>query len=183
MGLASLTSTTHLATNAREEIAVTEFVASVRRVLNPNGHVLLKTILPTLGEVLWWQQMEFECPLISPQATLEKMFFKHGLSLRYGQRDYGSYLAVKWRTTSDPLRQAFTWLIDFPMMLAYYLLAPKRRLTIDQSLQHKMVTQVWEKTGVAADRRAGAYTNYEIGTGNQSMHFELEYNGYLRRKG
>jgi len=68
-------------------------------------------------------------------------------------------------------------------MLGYYLLAATRRVTIDQSLQHKMLTQVWEKTDAPGDRPSAAYKNYRIGEDNQSIHFESKYNGYLKRQG
>ena len=35
-----------------------DFVRRLSRLLNPDGIVLIESILPTYGEVFWWQQME-----------------------------------------------------------------------------------------------------------------------------
>ena len=119
------------------------FIQSLRKILNPEGYVLLETILPTLGEVFWWQQMEYKFPFIYSQETLEKYFYKFGFSLKYGDRAYGSYTSIKRRGTKTLARKIFTWLIDYPMVLAYYYMAPKRKIPIDHKLHHKMLTQIW----------------------------------------
>jgi 2-polyprenyl-3-methyl-5-hydroxy-6-metoxy-1,4-benzoquinol methylase len=158
-----------------------EFVASLRAVLNSDGHVLVETIMPTLGDVLWWQQMEYKFPIIYSQETIEKYFYKHGFSLMVGYRDYGSYTAIKGRATQGVLQKGYTWLIDYPMVLLYYLFARKGRVAVDQRLNHKMLTQIWKKTDLAENVQSQPYRNYEAGPANQSTHFAYTYNGYLRK--
>ena len=41
-----------------------EFVSNLSDLLNPGGIVLIESIIPTLGEVFWWQQLEYKFPLI-----------------------------------------------------------------------------------------------------------------------
>jgi 2-polyprenyl-3-methyl-5-hydroxy-6-metoxy-1,4-benzoquinol methylase len=158
-----------------------EFVASLSSILNPNGHVLVETIMPTLGDVLWWQQMEYKFPIIYSQETIEKYFYKHGFSFLTGYRDYGSYTAIKGRATKGVLQKGYTWLIDYPMVLLYYLFARKDRVAIDQSLHHKMLTQIWKRTGHRQSVGGQPYRNYEAGPANQSTHFAYTYNGYLKK--
>lgn len=158
-----------------------EFVASLRTILSSDGHVLVETITPTLGEVLWWQQMEYKFPIIYSQETIEKYFYKHGFSLMAGYRDYGSYTAIKGRATKGLLQKGYTWLIDYPMVLFYYLFAPRGRVAIDQRLHHKMLTQIWKKTDLAENVQEQPYRNYDAGSANQSTHFSYRYNGYIRK--
>ncbi len=158
-----------------------EFVASLRAILNRGGHVLVETIMPTLGDVLWWQQMEYKFPIIYSQETIEKYFYKHGFSLIAGYRDYGSYTAIKGRSTQGLLQKGFTWLIDYPMVLLYYLFARKGRVAIDQGLHHKMLTQIWKKTDSAENVQEQPYRNYDAGEANRSTHFSYRYNGYIRK--
>jgi 2-polyprenyl-3-methyl-5-hydroxy-6-metoxy-1,4-benzoquinol methylase len=158
-----------------------EFVCALSAVLNPDGYVLIETILPTLGEVLWWQQMEYKFPFIYSQETIEKNFYKHGFSLEYGQRDYGSYIGVKSRSTKGFMQKAYTWLLDYPMMLLYYIAAKKGKVAVDQSLQHKMLTQIWKKTDLFSSFPEKPYKNYMASDENQSIHFAYKYNGYLKK--
>ena len=51
-----------------------EFVDSLSLVLNENGHVLIETIIPTMGEILWWQQLEYKFPRIYSQNYIENVF-------------------------------------------------------------------------------------------------------------
>lgn len=157
------------------------FVASLRAILKPGGHVLVETIMPTLGEVFWWQQMEYKFPIIYSQETLEKYFYKHGFSLMAGYRDYGSYTDVRGRETHGMLQKGYTWLLDYPMVRGYNLLARTGRVAIDQRLHKKMLTQVWRVSNAAEQVQAQPYRNYEIGDENQSTHFAQPYNGYLRK--
>ncbi|MBI5330956.1 MAG: class I SAM-dependent methyltransferase [Betaproteobacteria bacterium] len=157
------------------------FIASVGKILKPGGHILIETILPTLGEVFWWQQMEYKFPTIYAQETIEKYFYKNGFSLAYGYREYGSYIGIKQRCTKTISRKLFTWLIDYPMTLAYYALARKSRIPIDQKLHHKMLTQIWKKTEAAQNVQEKPYINYHAGESTKSTHFEYTYNGYLKR--
>lgn len=156
-----------------------EFVASLKPLLNEGGHVLLETIMPTLGDVLWWQQMEYKFPIIYSQETLEKYFYKHGFSFTAGYRDYGSYTDIKARSLNGLMQKAYTWLIDFPMVLAYYFFARTSRVTIDQRLHHKMLTQIWKNTDFREKPPQQPYRNYVAGHANQSTHFGYKYNGYI----
>ncbi len=158
-----------------------EFVHSVRCLLNPGGYVLIETIMPSLGDVFWWQQMEYKFPIIYSQETLEKFFYKHGFSLLAGYRDYGSYTGVRGRQTSGAMQKAFTWLIDYPMVLFYSFFTRKSRVAIDQRLHHKMLTQIWQRTESTENVQARPYRNYYAGTENQSTHFGFKYNGYLNK--
>lgn len=158
-----------------------QFVSSLRSILNPNGYVLLETIMPTLGDVLWWQQMEYKFPIIYSQETIEKYFYKHGFSFMAGYRDYGSYTAIKGRSTKGLLQKVYTWFIDYPMVLFYYFFASKSRIAIDQRLHHKMLTQIWEKTDFTENIQKQPYSNYTAGATNQSTHFSFKYNGYLNK--
>jgi 2-polyprenyl-3-methyl-5-hydroxy-6-metoxy-1,4-benzoquinol methylase len=158
-----------------------KFVASLRAILNSDGRVLVETIMPTLGEVFWWQQMEYKFPIIYSQETIEKYFYKHGFSLMAGYRDYGSYTAIKGRQTKGLLQKGFTWLVDYPMVLFYYLFARKGRVVIDQQLDHKMLTQIWKKTDSVENIQAAPYRNYDADGGSKSTHFSYKYNGYVKR--
>jgi 2-polyprenyl-3-methyl-5-hydroxy-6-metoxy-1,4-benzoquinol methylase len=158
-----------------------ELVGSLRGLLSPNGHVLVETIIPSLGEVLWWQQMEYKFPVIYSQETIEKYFYKHGFSLVAGYRDYGSYTGVKRRSYSGLLRNLYVWLIDYPMVLIYYAFVQRSKVPIDTKLHHKMLTQFWQKTDRCENVQEQPYRNFTAGAENQSKHFGFVYNGYLQR--
>ena len=160
---------------------IDRLLASLNRLLKPDGYVLIETIVPSLDEVFWWQQMEFKFPIIYSQEAIEKYFYKHGFLLRYGYREYGAYEGIKWRGTKDVGRALFTWLVDYPMMLAYYWLAPKRKIPIDQSTRHKFLTQLWQKV-VTRDLVPVIYHTYPANHENQSPHFSYCYNGYLKKQ-
>jgi 2-polyprenyl-3-methyl-5-hydroxy-6-metoxy-1,4-benzoquinol methylase len=154
-------------------------VTSLRKILNEGGHVLVETIMPTLGEVFWWQQMEYKFPIIYSQETIEKFFYKHGFSFVTGYRDYSSYPEIRGRETKGTMQKAYTWLIDYPMVRGYGALARKSRVAIDQRLHKKMLTQIWQAG--PATRPPQPYRNFVAGPENRSTHFAHEYNGYLRR--
>jgi 2-polyprenyl-3-methyl-5-hydroxy-6-metoxy-1,4-benzoquinol methylase len=155
-----------------------EFIEGIKQLLKPDGKVLLESIIPTMGEILWWQQLEYKFPYIYSQETIEKLFYKSGLSLSLGYRDYGSYIGVKYRSYSTINKQIFTWLVDFPMVVGYYILSLFKRPAIDCSLDHKMLTQVWS---MKVDKFNG-YINYKQGKQNKSKTFGYLYNGYLKGK-
>jgi hypothetical protein len=142
---------------------------------------LVETIMPTLGEVFWWQQMEYKFPIIYSQETIEKYFYKHGFSFLAGYRDYGSYIGIKGRSTKGVLQKGYTWLIDYPMVLFYYFFARRSKPAVDQGLHHKMLTQIWERTDSAPKVQSQPYRNYDSGPRNQSSHFAYRYNGYLKK--
>jgi 2-polyprenyl-3-methyl-5-hydroxy-6-metoxy-1,4-benzoquinol methylase len=156
-----------------------KFIKGIKQILRPDGRVLLESIIPTMGEILWWQQLEYKFPYIYSQETIEKTFFKNGLSLSLGYRDYGGYIGVKHRSYSTISKRAFTWLVDFPMVLSYYFIFFLfKKPAIDCSLNHKMLTQIWS---MKADNFNG-YNNYQQGKQNKSKTFGYLYNGYLRDK-
>lgn len=158
-----------------------EFVESLADLTAEGGHVLVETIMPTLGEVFWWQQMEYKFPFIYAQETLEKFFYKHRFSFVLGYRDYGSYPEIRGRETKGALQKAFTWLIDYPMVLLYSFFAPRGRVAVDQRLHKKMLTQIWQRTDTPKNVRPRPYRNYRMGGANQSSHFSFRYNGYLKK--
>lgn len=155
------------------------FVGSLKDVVGPGGHVLVETIMPSLGEVYWWQQMEYKFPIIYSQETIEKFFYKHGFSFVAGYRDYGKYTSVKQRQTKGLLQKGYTWAIDYPMVLLYYLFARKSRAAVDQRLHHKMLTQIWQRTDFSREVAPQPYRNYNAGPDSRSTHFSYKYNGYL----
>lgn len=159
-----------------------KLVASLRKVIHSEGYVLVESIIPSLGEVFWWQQMEFKFPIIYSQQHIEKCFYKHGFSLRLAYREYGSYLKNKWRGGRSLSHRLFTWLIDFPMMGAYYMLARKSRVPIDQRLHHKMLTQIWRSKNSQGEDGEVFTANYRAGVDSRSTHFSFVYDGYLKRK-
>ena len=159
-----------------------EFVSSLRFSLNPNGCVLVETIMPTLGEVFWWQTLEYKFPIIYSQETIEKYFYKHGFSMLAGYRDYGSNSSIKWRQTKGISRQIFIWLIEYPLVMAYSLFSRKGRVPIDQRLHHKMLTQIWRKTELHENVQHKPYRNYDADMVEQSTHFAYKYKDYLKNK-
>jgi hypothetical protein len=151
-------------------------VGQLRLLAHSKSIVFIESILPTLGEVLWWQQLEYKFPVIYSQPVIEKAFALEGFRLLSGYRDYGSYSGVKWRSYHEMSRRIFTWLIEYPLVLAYYVAALFRRTAIDQSLEHKMITQFW----IPADGKPSApYRNFTQGVRHQSKTFGYIYNGYL----
>lgn len=159
-----------------------KLVASIRKVIHPGGYVLVESIIPSLGEVFWWQQMEFKFPIIYSQQYIEKCFYKHGFSLKLAYREYGSYVKNKWRGGRSLSHRLFTWLIDFPMMGAYYMLARKSRVPIDQRLHHKMLTQIWRHKNSKDEDGEVFQASYRAGVDSKSTHFSFVYDGFLRRK-
>lgn len=163
-----------------------EFIQSLSKILNPGGHVLIQTIIPTLGEVFWWQQMEFKFPVIYSQMVIEKFFYKNGFNLLYGYREYGNYISIKKRSVGKYgfFGHLFTWLIEYPMVLIYYFLAKKSKIPIDQSLKHKFLTQLWKfsykKENFLSSPDIINFDNSSIN--HQSPDFYQKYNGFLNKK-
>ena len=152
-------------------------INQARAVLEEGGYILVESILPTLGEVFWWQQMEFKFPVIYSQEAIEKFFYKNGFSLVFAYRDSGSYTKNKWRGARSFGHRLFTWLVDFPMMLLYFLFSRKSRIPIDQSTNHKMITQIWKMNDVVCASSNVQYINYRD---KRSTHFSFIYDGYLK---
>jgi hypothetical protein len=154
------------------------FVAQVKSKLNPGGMVFLESILPTYGEIFWWQQLEYKFPRIYSQETIEKTFRRNGFFLKCGYKDCGGYLGVKWRSYASFDRHFFTWALEFPMVAFYCLLNVFKKAPIDASFNHKMITQFWTMTP-GGDAK---YAEYAQGSVNKSKTFGYRYNGYLRRQ-
>lgn len=155
-----------------------EFIEDLEKLLKPDGVIFIESILPTMGEIFWWQQLEYKFPFIYSQETIETCFHKNGFQLKHGYRDYGGYLGVKRRSYAELSKYIFTWLLEYPMLLSYYLLNIFKKPSIDPSLGHKMITQFWMK-GKSSDVK---YINYYQGELNQSKTFGYKYNGYLKEK-
>jgi 2-polyprenyl-3-methyl-5-hydroxy-6-metoxy-1,4-benzoquinol methylase len=157
-----------------------KLIESVNSILEDGGIVFVETIIPTLGEVFWWQQMEFKFPRIYSQEYIEKLFYKYGFSLKFAHREYGSYTINKWRRKTTLGRTFFTWFVDFPMMLLYYLFSPKSSIAIDQKTHHKMLTQIWQKKQFNMGDASPIIKDSNISKDIQSTHFTQVYNGWLK---
>ncbi len=162
------------------------FLKSLKNILNPGGYVLIQTIVPTLGEVFWWQQMEYKFPVIYSQMVIEKYFYQNGFNLMYGFRENGSYISIKKRSVGKYglLGHLFTWLLEYPMVLIYYLLAKKNKITIDQSLKHKFLTQLWKQDDFKTTLfKSPKMMNFDNRVNeHQSPDFYQKYNGFLKKK-
>ena len=155
-----------------------ELVIRLKQLLAPEGIIFLESILPSYGEIFWWQQLEFKFPKIYSQETIEKVFYKNGFFLKHGYRDYGSYLGVKFRSYNNLSRHLFTWMIEYPMLLLYRFLNLPKRANIDSSMNHKMITQFWS----LSETPSCVYKNYHQGGAHKSKTFGYTYNGYLEKK-
>lgn len=151
-------------------------------ILEDDGCVLIESIVPTLGEVLWWQTLEYKFPRIHSQETLEKYFYKNKFNFIGGFREYGDYISVKNRSYPEFSKRLFVWFIDLPLYLLYSMGLRKSKVSIDQRNLHKMVIQFWSKSD-KLDSQSGCnakYENFYIGLENKSKHFGFVYNGYLK---
>ena len=156
-----------------------EFIFSMRQKLSDNGVIMIETIVPSLGEIYWWQQLEYKFPFIYSQETIEKLFYKNGFSFLGGFRDYGSYNGVKNRSYSSLGKKLFTWLFEYPMLLLYRVILGGKCPPIDNKMSHKMLTQIWQKRESAVGESLGKYKNYNQGKEYKSKTFGYVYNGYL----
>lgn len=152
--------------------------------LNPDGLVLVETIVPTLGEILWWQQLEFVFPRIYSQKYIEGLFLANNFTCKLSYRNVGSYLSNKWRGRSKGLgRFLFTWIIELPMVALYHLFNYFRHVPISPSLHHKMLTQIWQyspDSSSTATERVPLTIDFPDSDKYASTHFTRTYNGYLR---
>jgi len=161
-----------------------KLLQSISKVIHPDGYILIQTIVPTLGEVFWWQQMEYKFPIIYSQMAIERSLYRLKSNLIYGYREYGNYESVKWRSTNrlGILGKLFTWLVDYPMVIFYYLIARKSRIPIDQSLRHKFLTQLWQLDRPPESLHSSPkMLHFKDGGSNQSPDFYRVYNGYLNK--
>lgn len=152
------------------------FIRGLNDILNEDGIIFIESILPTYGEIFWWQQLEHKFTFIYSQETIEKLFYKYNFKLILGIRDYGSYYGVKQRSYDSRSKLLFTWLIEYPMLLLYLIPTLFKKAPIDSSLKHKVITMIWKKTNVSKNV---IYENYQQGAENKSKTFGYVYNGYL----
>ena len=153
------------------------FVDGLRKILSDNGVIMIESILPSMGEIFWWQQLEYKFPYIYSQETIEKIFSSCGFYLELGYKDTGSYFGVKYRSYNSISRHFFTWFVEFPMLVAYHLISKLKRPAIDSKLNHKMITQFWRNKNCLET----TYKEYIQGELNKSKTFGYEYNGYLTK--
>jgi 2-polyprenyl-3-methyl-5-hydroxy-6-metoxy-1,4-benzoquinol methylase len=156
------------------------FIGGLSKILNAGGHVLIETILPTFGEIFWWQQLEYKFPVIYSQESIEKFFYKNNFKFKAGFRDYGSYYGVKYRSYSQKSKLLFTWTLELAMIYIYLLLNAFKKPAIDSSMRHKMITQVWELGVDNSSKNSTVYKNYYQGDSCKSKTFGYKYNGYLK---
>jgi 2-polyprenyl-3-methyl-5-hydroxy-6-metoxy-1,4-benzoquinol methylase len=159
---------------------VDDLLRNCSKILNQEGCILIESIVPSLGEVLWWQTLEYKFPRIHTQETLEKYFYKNKFNFVGGFREYGDYVAVKNRSYPELSKRLFVWLVDFPMYIIYLMGIRKSRVSIDQRNIHKMVIQFWTLSNDYKSSCKKGYENFYIGSENKSKHFGFVYNGYLK---
>jgi SAM-dependent methyltransferase len=152
------------------------FISDLVKIIKPSGMIYIESILPSLGEIYWWQQLEYKFPIIYSQLAIENSFRKQGFKMIYGARDYGSYYGVKYRSYNSIDRHIFTWLIEYPMILFYRLINLRNHSAIDQSMSHKMITQMW-----SLDAKENVkYNDFIQGRDGKSKTFGYCYNNYLK---
>ncbi len=161
---------------------VDSLINSCSKMLTKGGCLLVESIIPSLGEVLWWQSLEYKFPRIHSQETLEKYCYKNNFKFVGGFREYDSYLSVKNRSYTEMLgKRLFTWLVDFPLYILYSLGLRSSKISIDQRNIHKMVIQFWTLKNIDTDKEKGRYKNFYMGDKVKSKHFGFVYNGYLKK--
>ena len=159
-----------------------KLVKDMCRLLSANGHILIETILPTYGEIFWWQQLEYKFPIIYSQQSIESTFYRHGFKPITSFRDYGSYFGVKARSYKALSRQLFTWLLELPMIYIYLIFNWLKKPAIDTTLRHKMFTCVWARDSSGNMRLSSPKPlNFYQGKRNKSKTFGYLYNDYLSR--
>lgn len=159
---------------------VDDLLKSCSKILNHDGCILIESIIPSIGEVLWWQTLEFKFPRIHSQETLEKYFYKNHFNFIGGFREYGNYISVKNRSYPELSKRLFVWFIDLPLYFLYSIGLRKSQVVIDQRNIHKMVVQFWSKSENPKPGKTASYKNFYIGLKNKSKHFGFVYNSYLK---
>ncbi len=157
---------------------VDRLLSDCSKILSDEGCVLIESIVPSLGEVLWWQTLEYKFPRIHSQETLEKYFYKNNFNFVGGFREYGNYIGVKNRSYEEFTKRLFVWFIDLPLYLLYYIGLRKSKIAIDTRNLHKMVVQFWTLSDNF--NTCSKYNNFYIGSEKKSKHFGFIYNGYLK---
>lgn len=159
---------------------IKKLFVQLNKLLNEDGVIICETIIPSLGEVFWWQQMEFKFPTIYSQEFIEKCFYMSGFNLKYGYKETGDYIGIKNRGTKGFAKRLYTFTIDLGFMYFYYFFSRKSKISIDSSSRHKFLTGVWQKRFSVDAVNDVVYEEYESNDSNQSPHFAYTYNGYLK---
>ena len=154
-----------------------DFIDELCGLLNDDGVIFIESITPSIGEIFWWQQLEYKFPFIYSQETIKKCFLKNGFSLKYGYKDFGSYYGVKKRSYAELKKFLYVWLLEFPMVCLYRMINFYKRPAIDRSMNHKMITQFWTRD----KSKNHTYINFYQGKENKSKTFCFKYNGYLKK--
>lgn len=160
-----------------------KLINSLKNLLNKNGYILIETIIPTMGEILWWQQLEYKFPRIYSQQYIENVFRLNKFDLKISYRNYGSYITNKLRARKRGFDKfLFTWLIEYPMVLMYQLKNIFVNTPIEKSMNHKMLTQIWQLTNAnTSDIKLLKTIDIKDSEEFSSSHFTRIYNGYLKK--
>jgi len=143
-------------------------LSDIKNILNNNGHVLIETIIPSLGEIFWWQQMEFKFPVIYSQETILKIARDNDLSVVFGYRESDSYIANKLRAKKGFSYFFWSMFVDLPMVGFYRLKCVFKNIPIDSRLNHKMLTVLLKK-----GNEHNYYNNIKDFQKPQSTHFNI----------
>ena len=114
-------------------------ISDISKLSHKNTKLLIETITPSMGEILWWQQMEFKFPVIYSEKIILNILNKYDFYVLFGYREEGNYLKNKIRANKGILYLAWSVLVDFPMVLIYNLKNSFKNIPIDQRLNHKML--------------------------------------------
>ena len=131
--------------------------------------------------------MEFKFPSIYSEQIIIDKFMHHGFSPLLSYKERGSYFLNKLRSPYSALKHLYTWLFEAPLLLFYYIKSSKTNIPIDQSLDHYMLYQVWQKEPSQVSKRD--LGTFHIGKTSKlfsklvlSPHFNFKYNRYLSSK-
>lgn len=161
--------------------------SEIKRILKPNGALLIETTVPTLGEVFWWQTMEYKFPFLYSKSKIYSTLEDNDFSHIFSYEESENYASIKLRSKYPILKMFFTLLIDFPMTYVYYFLADKKHLSIDISLNHRNLITVWRTTtGHLSEVPDHNYWNANyvqnvLGERVCTTHFNRNYSGFFRR--
>ena len=160
-----------------------KLILECKSVLNKNGNILIETVLPTYGEIFMWQQCEIYFPRIYSEQAINNIFYKSNFIKKLNHRNSGHYIPIKFRgKNKSPLKLIFTFLVDFPMLYLYRFINIFKNPSIDQSIRHKNLTQVWELNSLNKKENCKNLKDVFDSKKYSSTHFSREYNGYLANK-
>jgi 2-polyprenyl-3-methyl-5-hydroxy-6-metoxy-1,4-benzoquinol methylase len=166
---------------------INKLISEIEKVVKPGGKLLIETTIPTLGEVFWWQTMEYKFPFVYSKSKIYATLEDNGFSHIYTYEEAENYASIKLRSKYPILKMVFTLLIDFPMTYIYYFVAAKRHLSIDTSLNHRNLITVWQSKNELVEEVAdykywnANYVEEALGEKVCTTHFNRIYNGFFRR--